>query len=99
METNNIILGFVLIPFIGFIASLFFSKKRESAISWLAIITTASQLILVIYYMIIWILKGTPKTNIQEIVLYSSNEYQFLIDFYFDKITMTYLLVGSLSLS
>ncbi|MFN8431256.1 MAG: proton-conducting transporter membrane subunit [Spirosomataceae bacterium] len=95
METNNIILGFVLIPFIGFFASLFFPEKKESAISWVAILTTALQLFLVIGFTINWLIKGTPKTNIEEITLYSSNEYKFLIDFYFDKTTVTYLLVGS----
>jgi NADH:ubiquinone oxidoreductase subunit 5 (subunit L)/multisubunit Na+/H+ antiporter MnhA subunit len=43
-----------------------------------------------------WLTAGRPVLNFREIVLYNSDGYEFLVDFYFDKISATYLIVGSL---
>ncbi len=95
MEINYIILSFVLIPIFGFFLSIIISKKKELTLSRVAIYTTAIQLILVVGFILYWIIKKMPVFNIKETILYKSSEYEFFIDFYFDKITAVYLFVGS----
>ena len=95
MEVNYFILSFVLIPLIGFITSLLIPEKKENFISRLAFVTVLLQLISIVLFITFWIFSGAKSFNIKEIVLYSSKEYEFLIDIYFDEITAVYLFVGS----
>jgi NADH-quinone oxidoreductase subunit L len=96
METNYFILSFIGIPFLGLLLSLTFPSKKEQAISRMAISATAIQLLSVIAFIAIWWMNGSKHTNIEEVVLYQSKEYTFLIDFFFDQVSATYLFIGSL---
>ena len=95
METSYVILNFILIPFLGFISSLLFSKKNEIALSRIAIYTTAFQFLTVVSFIFYWLTSGSPIVNLKETVIYQSKEYEFFIDFYFDSVTAVYLFVGS----
>lgn len=95
METNYIIGSFILIPFLGFLITLFIGGKKEFAISRIAFYTVGIQLTTAIAFTIYWLFHEAKAFNIKEVVLYHTNGYEFLIDFYFDKITATYLLIGA----
>lgn len=95
METNYIILSFIIIPVFGFILSLFIPQKKELTLSRIATYTALTQFVIVVGFIIYWIIKGAPLINIEEIVLFKSKDYEFFIDFYFDKITAVYLFTGS----
>lgn len=95
METNYIILSFIMVPIIGFILSLVIPQKKELELSRVAIYTTVLQFLVVVSFIIYWISKGTPLINIKETILYQNREYEFFIDFYFDKVTAVYLFTGS----
>ncbi len=95
METNYIIVSFIVVPFLGFIISLVIPAKQESGLSKTAIYTSLTQLLVVIGFVGYWLLNETPIINIKEAILYKSKDYEFFIDFYFDKVTATYLFVGS----
>jgi NADH-quinone oxidoreductase subunit L len=95
METNYIILSFIMIPIFGFLLSLVIPQKKELALSRVAIYTTVLQFIVVVSFIVFWIIKGAPLINIKEVVLFKSKEYEFFIDFFFDKITAVYLFTGS----
>lgn len=86
---------FVLLPFITFIISLLIPSKNEKALSQLAFAGTVLQFILLIFYTAWWAVKGLNEINIKEIILYKTENYEFLIDFYFDKITAVYLFTGA----
>lgn len=93
---NLIISSFVLIPLIGFILSLLFSGKNEKGLSRLSFFMVSLQLITVTAYIFYWLFleKGKP-INIREFIVYRNEDYQFLIIFYFDKVTAVYLFVGA----
>jgi len=93
---DNLIAVFIAIPFIGFLISLFVPSKREDVLSWVAFTTTGLSLLYFLSFSVYWMLKGAPVLNVKEMVLYQTKGYEFLIDFYFDKITAVFLLVGSL---
>ncbi len=86
---------FVLIPLAGFIISLFIPKKQESLISWTVFGIVGLHFIGSVGFFILWMLCGHPTLNLKDIALYSTDNYEFLVDFYFDKITAVYLFVGA----
>jgi NADH:ubiquinone oxidoreductase subunit 5 (subunit L)/multisubunit Na+/H+ antiporter MnhA subunit len=75
--------------------SLLLKRTNEKALSYIAIGTVGLQLFLGITFVSIWLIQGQPGINLKDIVLYRNEDYEFLIDFYFDKITATYLIVGA----
>ncbi|HTF22059.1 MAG TPA: proton-conducting transporter membrane subunit [Chryseolinea sp.] len=87
---------FILAPLAGFVISLLLAPKKENAISWTAFVTVGLHLFVSWGFLVYWLFNGMPVLNLKEIVLYRAGDYEFLIDFYFDKISATYLFVGSL---
>jgi NADH-quinone oxidoreductase subunit L len=87
---------FLLLPFFGFVISLLIPSKKESFISWVAFSTVLLQLIGLLGFTIIWILQGRADLNLKEISLLKTLNYEFFIDFYFDKISAVYLIIGAL---
>jgi NADH-quinone oxidoreductase subunit L len=92
---TSILHFFILIPFLGFIASLFVPPSKEELMSRIAFGTVGVHMAGFQLFLMYWLLNGHPHLNMQEYVLYKTDGYEFLIDFYFDKITATYLFVGS----
>lgn len=86
---------FLFIPLVGFIISLIIPDKKEVLLSRTAFFTIGLQLFSTIVFLAAWLLKGHPTLNVKDIVLFKSHEYEFYLDFCFDKITAVYLFVGS----
>jgi len=93
---NQLIHTLLLIPFCGFFISLLLPKKNENLISRIAFFTLLFQLILSAVLVFFWATDGFHNLNIKDVSLYASTEYNFFLDFYFDKITAVYLIVGAL---
>jgi len=87
---------FILVPLLGFLAVLFIPKKDETLISWTAFTSVGIHMFGLQIFLVYWLYKGHPTINYKEIVLFTTNDYSFFIDFYFDKITAVYLFVGAL---
>jgi NADH:ubiquinone oxidoreductase subunit 5 (subunit L)/multisubunit Na+/H+ antiporter MnhA subunit len=94
-EINYIIVSFIAIPGLGFLLSLWFGKKQERILSGIAAFTTGIQFLAVTSFVIYWLIQDMPLINIKEITLFKSKEYEFFIDFYFDRVTAVYLWIGS----
>ncbi|MFZ5553695.1 MAG: proton-conducting transporter membrane subunit [Bacteroidota bacterium] len=93
---NSLIHTLLLIPFCGFLLSLFLPKENENFISRVSFFTMGAQLALAVLLVTLWIFNGCESVNIRDVSLYESKGYNFFLDFYFDKITVVYLLVGAL---
>lgn len=93
---NWVIQIFILVPLIGFILSLLIKDKNEGLLSKIAFLTAGTNFISFAIFIVFWFFHGHPVLNIKEVVLYQSPGYEFLLDFYFDKITAVYLMVGSM---
>lgn len=87
---------FIAIPLLGFIISLLIPGKQEGILSKVAFGIVGLHMIGFQIFGLYWLWRGHPTLNLKEIILYKTNEYEFFVDFYFDKITATYLFVGSL---
>lgn len=86
---------FVLIPLLGFIISLLVSDRAETAISRISLITVMSHLFVLLFFLGCWFFNGHISLNVKDLVLFKSGDYEFFIDFCFDKITVVYLMVGA----
>jgi NADH-quinone oxidoreductase subunit L len=95
MESNYVIASFVAVPFFGFLLTLLSGPKKETLISRIALLSVGIQLITATLFIAYWLWSGMPVVNIKELALYETKGYEFLIDFYFDKVTAVYLFVGA----
>jgi NADH-quinone oxidoreductase subunit L len=91
----SIIQFFIFIPLLGLIISLFIPNKKETSLSWVAFLTVGINLFSLSIFVIYWLFNQYPILNLKEVTIFESKEYEFLLDLYFDKITVVYLLVGS----
>jgi len=86
----------ILLPIVGFLASLFIAKQNETLLSWTAFSVVGLHLLVAIGLAGYWVINQTPVLDIKELSLYKTAGYDFFIDFHFDEITAVYLLVGAL---
>ena len=93
---NELLQYFILLPFLGFIISLFLPESKEKAISWTAFGTVFLQLIGLVGFIIFWIIDGAKDLNLLELSILKTAHYEFFIDFYFDQISAVYLFIGAL---
>lgn len=86
---------FLLLPLLGFVITILIPERKERLISWTAFSTVLFQLLAIIVFSIFWIFDGATDLNLKEITLLKTTGYEFFIDFYFDKISAVYLILGS----
>ncbi len=96
MENQILISSYIIIPLVGFLLSLILPGKNEKWLARLAFTTVSIQLFSIVAFSLYWIFmeKAVP-VNISEFALYRHHNYEFLIDFYFDKVSVVYLFVGA----
>lgn len=87
---------FIVLPLIGFLLSLMLPRNNENVLSWVSFTTVGIQLFSAIGFTIFWLFNKAEVLNVKEFSIFKSNDYDFYIDLYFDKITATYLLVGAI---
>ena len=93
---NELLQYFILLPFLGFIISLFLPESKEKAISWTAFGTVFLQLVGLVAFIIFWIIDDAKDLNLLELSILKTAHYEFFIDFYFDQISAVYLFIGAL---
>lgn len=92
---NWIINIFIAIPLLGLLISFLIPEKNERLLSRVAFYTAGLNLIAFIIFLVFWGLSKFNPLNIKEVVLYRTDGYEFLVDFYLDKISAVYLFVGA----
>jgi NADH:ubiquinone oxidoreductase subunit 5 (subunit L)/multisubunit Na+/H+ antiporter MnhA subunit len=92
---ENSIIIFLVLPLLGFLIDLIIPKEKELWLSKIATYTTGLQLIISIGFVLYWIFEGGKAINVKEFSIYQSKGYDFFIDFYFDKISATFLVLGA----
>jgi len=93
---EHILQYFLLVPFLGFVVSIFLPEKNEKLISGIAFGTVFIQFLGLVLFIGFWVFNGSEDLNLKEITLLKTEHYEFFIDFYFDKIGAVYLFVGAL---
>ncbi|MDO9052208.1 MAG: proton-conducting transporter membrane subunit [Methylotenera sp.] len=86
---------YVFVPLLGFFLSLFFSRTQERAITSIALTTVGLHFILIIYGVYDWATHGMESQNLKYWLLFEHEGFRFILDFYFDRITAVFALVGA----
>ena len=86
---------FVAIPLIGYVISLFLPHSKEALLSKFSFSIAGVQLISILAFIAYWIFIGMPSLTISDFVIVQTHEYKFFIDFWFDKITAVFILLGA----
>lgn len=95
MIANTLLLSLVALPLISLLLVLIARSSSERYISRLAFISSITHFAVLVVFLIYWLWLGHPTLNIEEITLYKSNEFVFLVDFLFDEVSAVYLFIGS----
>lgn len=94
LELTSLLPVFILIPLAGFTVSLMVPEKNERLLSRIAFFTTGLNLAGLLAFLICWFIQGHPDINLEGLNLYETDGYTFMVEFFFDDITATYLGTG-----
>jgi NADH-quinone oxidoreductase subunit L len=86
----------ILIPLAGFAISAFVPGTKETLLSRMAFLTVGLHAVIVLVLAIAWVFSGFASLNIKEVVLFATHDYEFFINFRFDKMTAVFSLVGTI---
>lgn len=86
---------FIWIPFFGFLISMLIPRKKESVISGIAISTVGIHLTGILILIVFWLINNSPILDIKHIILFKTEDIEIFIDFYFDRVTAVFTIVGS----
>jgi NADH-quinone oxidoreductase subunit L len=86
---------FLWLPLVTYILSLIPSKHHEKTISWGTFTSVLLHLTIAIVFIVMWGIDGFQNLSHREWVLYQTDGYMFYIDFFFDRTTATFLIMGS----
>jgi NADH:ubiquinone oxidoreductase subunit 5 (subunit L)/multisubunit Na+/H+ antiporter MnhA subunit len=95
MDSPDWIVFLALIPLFSFVVCLFIDNRKEKLISKVAFGGALAHLFFVVLVTVVWLYSDKAAINIKELVVYQTTNYTFLIDFYFDKVTVVYLWLGA----
>ena len=84
------------IPLVGFVVSLIIPESRENLLSKVAFYTAGLNLLSILVFLVVWAVEGFVSVNLKELVLYKDPNFEFLIDFFFDRVGAVYVTVGAL---
>lgn len=96
MNYQQIIPFFALIPLAAFGISLLWPKRNERLISTTAFAGAALNLLALLSFLLLWWFDGHRSLDIHESALYRSESYVFMLEFFMDRVTAVFLLLGSL---
>jgi NADH:ubiquinone oxidoreductase subunit 5 (subunit L)/multisubunit Na+/H+ antiporter MnhA subunit len=96
MELSNWIQLMIGIPLLGFLISLAFPESKETWLSRVAFYTAGINLLSTLVFLWFWVLQGGMDLNLKEIVLFKNEHFEFLVDFFFDRVSAVYLIVGAI---
>jgi NADH:ubiquinone oxidoreductase subunit 5 (subunit L)/multisubunit Na+/H+ antiporter MnhA subunit len=86
---------FILLPFVGYVASLFIPDKKERFISGIATTIVGVHFLALLVFVGFWIVNRSPVLDIRHLTFYKEDNIEIFINFYFDNITAVFALVGA----
>ncbi|MVM33866.1 hypothetical protein GO755_27770 [Spirosoma sp. HMF4905] len=86
----------IIIPLVGLFIGVWINPSNESAIAWTAMTTVGLHLLFMVGFVAYWVFHQQPSLTLTSLELVATNDYRFGLDFYVDRLTAVYLLVGAL---
>lgn len=91
-----IVVGFLILPLLGFLMSLCFKNHQEKQIASAAIFSSALQIVFSFGFFIYWLISGRPSIGQRILTVYESGEFHFGIEVFYDKLTAVYSIVSAI---
>ncbi len=92
---NQFLILFIAIPFIAFLATLFWRNKNEKVIGRIVRFAKVANIIVAVSFFVGWIINGLKPISYKVATLYETDQFVFAIQLYYDEITAAFSLVGS----
>ena len=92
---EHILQLFIFLPLISFFISLLFKNTQEKSISRIAYLSVGTHLFGIILFTAYWLFQKAPVLNLKHFVFFTDENIEIYLDFYFDKTTAIYSLLGS----
>lgn len=86
---------FILIPLLGFLISVLLPRNNEKLISQVVISSVGIHLGGIVLFILFWLMNDHPVMDIKHITFFKTADIEIFIDFYFDKVTAVFALIGS----
>lgn len=96
MELSAWIQLMIGIPLVGFVVSILIPGKKEKMLSRVAFYTAGLNLLSVMVFLVFWAFAGFEALNLKEFVLYKTEHFEFLVDFFFDRVGAVYVVIGAM---
>lgn len=92
------VLMLIGIPLLGFILTFFIPKTKEYIIATIVKLVTGTNFIVALMFYISWLFTGAKTVRLKQLSVLKSGTYNFYLDFMADRLSMVYLLFGTLLL-
>ncbi|MBK7434875.1 MAG: hypothetical protein IPI66_13915 [Chitinophagaceae bacterium] len=93
---NQLLILFIAIPFLSFLATLLWQNKSEKAIGRIVRIAKVSNILMALTFFLVWLVNGIEPISQQIATLYQTDHFVFAIQLYYDEVTAVFSIVGSL---
>jgi NADH:ubiquinone oxidoreductase subunit 5 (subunit L)/multisubunit Na+/H+ antiporter MnhA subunit len=92
---SQLLVLFIAIPFLAFLATLLWQNKSERAINGIVQFAKLFNIMIAGIFIIWWIANGLEPISYKLVTLYQTEHFVFAIDLYYDEITAVFSIVGS----
>ena len=96
INLNFLLIELLALPLLGTLLVFINSKSSEKVISYSAMIVSGFHLLITMCLLVLWAAQDFNAVNVKEFVIYQKSGYEFFIDLYFDRVSATFMFVGSL---
>ncbi len=93
---NQLLILFIAIPLVAFLATLFWQNKSERPISYIVRFTKVFYIALALFFSAWWLIAGGEPVNYKLATLYETEHFVFAIHLFYDEVTAVFSIVGAL---
>lgn len=93
---NQLLILFIAIPFLSFLATLLWQNKSEKAIGGIVRFAKVFNILIALSFFTWWLINGLAPISYKVATLYQTDHFVFAIQLYYDEITAVFSIVGSL---
>lgn len=93
---NQLLIIFILIPFLAFLATLVLQNQSETPIAYIVRFTKVLYIAVALLFCGWWVANGLVPISHKFATLYETDHFVFAIHLYYDEITAVFSIVGAL---
>ncbi|MES2847780.1 MAG: proton-conducting transporter membrane subunit [Bacteroidota bacterium] len=92
---NQLLVLFIVIPFLAFVVSLFWQNKSERAMSKIVRFTKVLYIVVAVSFAAWWVINGLKPVTYHLATLYETDHFVFAFELYYDEITAVFSIIGA----